>query len=201
MAKKKANKAEVLKIAQQNKEPVYQNRNQRGEVEPIEQYETTEAEINALHNKINQAVRDAVRHAIRIGELLANKKEELNHGEFTPYISKNFAFGVRAAQKYMKLFHYREQILPALEEAQLSGIGGALQLISDTEEAQKDTKSERRSLLNEETYRFLVKETKNVSQRIYQLKNRKELEDNELKTLESDLEYLIKLVKVLRNQR
>lgn len=199
MAKKKADKAEILKIAQQNKEPIYQSRNHQGEVEPVERYETTESEINALHNKINQVVRDAVRHGIRIGELLAIKKEELNHGEFTPYVEKNFAFGVRAAQKYMKLFHYREQILPALEEAQLSGIGGALQLVADTEDAQKEAKSERRSLLEKEAYSYLVKETKEISQRIYRLKNRKTLENKDLQTIESDLGELIKLVKVLRN--
>ena len=48
--------------------------------------------------------------AIDIGELLAAKKSELRHGEFTPWIKKNLPFTDRTARRYITLFRNKERL-------------------------------------------------------------------------------------------
>lgn len=60
------------------------------------------AAINEEYRLARQSATDAIQHAILCGELLAIKKKELPHGEFTPWVSANCEFEYSAAARYMK---------------------------------------------------------------------------------------------------
>lgn len=47
---------------------------------------------------------------IRIGEILAYKKAEIEHGEFTPWIKKNCPFDERQARRYLEIFQNRDSL-------------------------------------------------------------------------------------------
>ena len=61
------------------------------------------AEINAADQSVRQAVSNAVVHAMRAGELLAEVKRRLPHGEFIAWAEQHCTFGLRTAQLYMRL--------------------------------------------------------------------------------------------------
>jgi hypothetical protein len=49
------------------------------------------------------AARDAVSHAIRVGELLTEAKSLVKHGEWLPWLAANFPGSERTAQTWMRL--------------------------------------------------------------------------------------------------
>ncbi len=67
-------------------------------------------EIKELHNQIFCHVRMSLENAIRIGQLLTEQKEELEHGEFIRWIKENLPFTDRAARRYMGLWSERDTI-------------------------------------------------------------------------------------------
>lgn len=70
--------------------------------------ELTQVEkINAEHHACEAAARSSVKHAIRCGEMLAEKKAALKHGEWLPWLEQNFEGSERTAQTYMKLHRER----------------------------------------------------------------------------------------------
>ena len=72
---------EVLKINNQSLE----------ENNPIE-------EICGLHEEIQGHAKSILQKAIRIGELLVEQKQRLQHGKFGSWIEENLPFHVRTAQ-------------------------------------------------------------------------------------------------------
>lgn len=46
--------------------------------------------IRKLHSAITQDTKDALKHAIRIGEILAQQKKELGHGNFQRWIKSDY---------------------------------------------------------------------------------------------------------------
>ena len=67
-------------------------------------------ELNRLHGEIEQKLRTTVQDAIRAGEILPQVKDRLEHGEFLPWIKQNCEFGTTTADKYRKLYIYRDKI-------------------------------------------------------------------------------------------
>ena len=63
-----------------------------------------------LHNQIIADLKRSLDSAIRIGELLTEQKENLNHGEFGPWIKSNLPFTDRTAQNYMRLYRERDRL-------------------------------------------------------------------------------------------
>ncbi|EMM94297.1 PF11300 domain protein [Leptospira interrogans serovar Zanoni str. LT2156] len=61
-------------------------------------------ELNRLHQSILTAGKNMVRFAVEAGEILTKKKDELEHGEFIPWVENNLNFKIRTAQRYMKIF-------------------------------------------------------------------------------------------------
>jgi hypothetical protein len=61
------------------------------------------AAIAAAHADCETALRDSVRHAIRVGELLIQVKTRLGHGNWLPWLSANCPFSERTAQTYMRM--------------------------------------------------------------------------------------------------
>ena len=62
-----------------------------------------EHEILRLHNRLS--LTKTVEDAWRIGELLAQGKEELPHGEFQPWV-RRMGLSVRSAQEYMLVYRH-----------------------------------------------------------------------------------------------
>ena len=63
---------------------------------------TVAAEINREHQLANGCAKEAVRHAIRCGELLTEQKKALPHGEFSKWIGIHCTFAYSTAARYMK---------------------------------------------------------------------------------------------------
>ena len=65
-------------------------------------------EIISLHDEVRGYLKLSLEKAIRIGELLAEQKESLKHGEFTPWVKANLPFTDRTARNYMGLYRKRD---------------------------------------------------------------------------------------------
>jgi hypothetical protein len=61
------------------------------------------ARINTSHAQTERALRDAVRHAIRTGELLIEAKAQHNHGTWLTWLNNYCEIPERTAQVYMRL--------------------------------------------------------------------------------------------------
>jgi len=67
-------------------------------------------EINNLHDEIRQQVESIIPKIMRIGELLVEQKQKMQHGQFTQWATDNLPFSMRTAQNYMKVFLNKEQL-------------------------------------------------------------------------------------------
>jgi len=68
------------------------------------------SEIVALHGQILTTARTTLDLAIRIGQLLAERKASLKHGEWLPWIEANLPFSQPTAFRYMRCFERRDDI-------------------------------------------------------------------------------------------
>lgn len=96
------------------------------------------SEVERLHGEITEAFKTSLPKAIRIGEILAEKKSRLNHGEWIPWVRANLPFDKRTATNYMRLHRERGR----LKRESVSHLGDAYKLLSEP-------KSETLSLLPE----------------------------------------------------
>lgn len=67
-------------------------------------------EIESLHGEIESALKVCLDKAIRIGLLLTEAKESLQHGEFGAWVDENLSFSMRTAQRYMKVYQRRNEL-------------------------------------------------------------------------------------------
>ncbi len=75
------------------------------------------AEINQEHRLAHSCAKDAISHAVRCGELLADLKKNLPHGQFQNWIKQNCAFSYSTANRYIRA---AEQISQGQEICSLS---------------------------------------------------------------------------------
>ncbi len=66
--------------------------------------------INELHRGIEDKLRSSVSDAIEIGRLLTEKKQQLQHGDFLPWLKGNCNFSQDTAERYRKLYTYNNKI-------------------------------------------------------------------------------------------
>lgn len=59
--------------------------------------------IRREHKAAQSSMKDALLHAIATGQLLAEAKTQIKHGEFKAFIADNFEFSYRSAASYMKV--------------------------------------------------------------------------------------------------
>jgi len=71
--------------------------------EKLELVITEAYQMNLLHSQIVGAQVEAKTKAAELGQLLIDKKEELKHGEFKPWVEDNCDFSYRQAAKYMQV--------------------------------------------------------------------------------------------------
>lgn len=69
----------------------------------IEKLDTLAGLINEEHRRCEEALRSGLGHALRAGELLAQAKGQVSHGEWGSWLEENFEGSNRTAQAYMKV--------------------------------------------------------------------------------------------------
>jgi hypothetical protein len=84
------------------------------------------SEIRQLHDEIGGAIRTTLDKAIRVGELLAEQKASMEHGEWLPWIEENLSFSDRLARDYMRFYEKREE----LKSASLANLTEARKLLA-----------------------------------------------------------------------
>lgn len=72
--------------------------------------ETAGAELNRLHSVIEGKLRSTVQDAIRAGEIIAQVRGRLKHGDFLPWIKANCQFSEDTAERYRSLFEHADKI-------------------------------------------------------------------------------------------
>lgn len=77
------------------------------------------AAIRVEHQAAQAAAGEAVRHAIRAGELLLQARAALPHGEFGAWLEASVEFSARTAQGYMRLAELDEQKRNAVADLSL----------------------------------------------------------------------------------
>jgi hypothetical protein len=89
-------------------------------------------QINAEHAACMLAAQDAVARAIGVGRLLAEAKGLVRHGEWSGWIEKHCAFGVRQAQKYSQAFHDRASIETQIRtpSSHLTSLNRAIEVVA-----------------------------------------------------------------------
>lgn len=85
--------------------------------------------IETEHTAAATAAKSAIEHAIRCGELLAQAKETLPHGQWIPWVRRNLSFDERQAQKYMRAAAHATELRNATPSSHLTG---ALKAIATT---------------------------------------------------------------------
>jgi len=76
-------------------------------------------EINAEHYLAQQRAKEAIKHAVRCGELLLEQKRKLAHGQFMMWVEENCEFKYPTAARYMKA---AEQSSTGVEISTLSAL-------------------------------------------------------------------------------
>jgi hypothetical protein len=66
-------------------------------------------ELNRLHDSIAGKLRSTVEDAIHAGEILAEVKTRVGHGNFLPWLKLHCKFSERTARNYMQLFEHKDK--------------------------------------------------------------------------------------------
>ncbi len=68
------------------------------------------SEIHKLYKEIESAGKVMIDKAIRIGELLVEQKEALEHGDWIPWVEDNLPFERGQAARYMRVYENRKEL-------------------------------------------------------------------------------------------
>jgi hypothetical protein len=88
--------------------------------------ETLAEQINAEHRAFKAALTTALERGIHAGELLELAKSKCKHGEWLPWLEKNFEGAPRTAQEYMRLYTHRDELRAKYAGSAHLSISGAL---------------------------------------------------------------------------
>jgi hypothetical protein len=92
--------------------------------------DTLAEQINEEHRACVGTFRKAFEHGIRCGELLTEAKSRCEHGEWYPWLGKNFDGVPRTAQKYMRLYENRDEVRAYATQNSHLTISAALEELS-----------------------------------------------------------------------
>ena len=71
--------------------------------------DTAGAELNRLHAEIETKLHSTVQDAIRAGEILAQIKGRVGHGNFLAWVKGNCSFSERTARNYLGVYDHRDK--------------------------------------------------------------------------------------------
>jgi len=84
------------------------------------------AEIMRVHAEARRAAHMSLVHAIEAGEALLEAKEQMNHGEWLPWLRDNCEMSESTAQVYVRLAKYKDEVLANPQRAADLSIRAAL---------------------------------------------------------------------------
>jgi hypothetical protein len=67
-------------------------------------------EISEAHTQFLEGMTTTLNAGIKVGELLIEAKQNMEHGEFLPWIAESLPFTERTAQKYMKIARKQDEV-------------------------------------------------------------------------------------------
>ena len=94
-------------------------------------------EIVKLHHGIMSSARRSVQDAIKIGEIIAEQKERLDHGQFLPWV-ETLPFSRQTSDNYTRLYAHHDKML------NVSNLQEAYKQIESIEAQEKRTEEERK---------------------------------------------------------
>jgi len=97
---------------------------------------TAEA-INAEYRAARSSYVDSANHILTLGRMLAEKKAELGHGNFIPWVEANCEFGPRQARHFMAAA--KRKLTSDLTEAD-AGLSGTKCLVTPTRPPTRDSR-------------------------------------------------------------
>jgi Protein of unknown function (DUF3102) len=95
------------------------------------------ARIKTEHEAVSLSLKESVRHAIVAGTLLIEAKEQLNHGQWLPWLREHCGLSERTAQRYMQLIKHSDVIEAKSDTMSDLTINGALALLTTPQIAEK----------------------------------------------------------------
>ena len=156
-----------------------------------EKAETLSAEpavkkIKNLYKAVSENVQDSLEKLSEIGRLLSEQKENTEHGKFTEWVEKNLPFGIRQAQKYMRLFENGNLLINANSNSllEINSLEDSLKLISNPKvksDSSIESKESARKSKKKESAKDRISELK---AKIKELKAKLEKAESELARLE-----------------
>lgn len=103
-------------------------------------------QINAEHGNALRAAGTAIEHAIRVGELLTEAKNNVRHGEWLSWVTGNLSFKERQARKYIQIFDGKAAIESNRTCNADLGIDSALKLLASPTPKHADDYNRQRRL-------------------------------------------------------
>jgi hypothetical protein len=99
----------------------------------LERLDTLARQINEEHRAFLTTFRKTLEHAIKVGELLTQAKEQCPYGKWLPWLEGNFEGAARTAQDYMRLYKGRDKIRANARDSAHFSVSGALKEIAASE--------------------------------------------------------------------
>ena len=99
------------------------------------------SEINKEAKLAEQHAMQAVNHALNAGRLLTEAKQQCPHGQWLPWMAKNFEGSARTAQGYMRLFEHKDLLANTQRVAHLS-VREALKMLAEPQAVAPEEKPE-----------------------------------------------------------
>jgi hypothetical protein len=89
-------------------------------------------QINQAHSCCRAAAMSIVESAIKTGELLAQAKAALPHGEWQGWVAKNCTFAMRQAENYLRLYQNRNELLAEMRgsDSRFSSVRSAMEFLA-----------------------------------------------------------------------
>lgn len=98
-------------------------------------------QIKNLLSELNQTLKMSVQKAIEIGRLLSEQKNELEHGQFLPWLESNFEMSERFAQDCIRFYKHKEK---TAKLADLQAARDCVQQIEWQEKKQQEEEDNRK---------------------------------------------------------
>lgn len=90
-------------------------------IEEGKRLDALKTRINEEHRQCEEAVGEALKHAINAGEGLAQMKERVPHGTWGRWLRENFEGSERTAQAYVRLYRRRDEIRNGAADLSIRG--------------------------------------------------------------------------------
>jgi hypothetical protein len=87
------------------------------------------SKIRAAHNGVSMLLTRSVERACEAGDLLIEAKQQLDHGQWLPWLAESVEISERTARRYMRLARNRDAIeanRPSMSDLTINGVLAAL---------------------------------------------------------------------------